>query len=320
MRMKMIGNIDQASFQYTDLNVQVLRVVTYDTSTFTSSALDTTNSQWGYFLTSASVYRIQFDPLLFDQIVTLPPEFNAQGLLVVDSSTHTLYCVGYNGVIVPISISPSIKTLSIYFIIIVVGFFVVCPIICLVALMVNFQKLRTRINASRLIENDMRRLLTEMVATRRNGDHQEWIIDMSELKITSRIAEGASGVVFKGTWRGTTVAIKKLKGDNTEIFEKEAGIMWYVNSCVLLTICSGLRHPNVVLFLGVCLQEETQLIVVEWVSNGSLDQILYKRKIRFTFKQKVRILLGVCAGMMYLHGMKPPILHRDLKPQNILVC
>lgn len=74
------------------------------------------------------------------------------------------------------------------------------------------------------------------------------------------------------------------------------------------------------LFLGVCLQEETQLIVVEWVSNGSLDQILYKRKIRFTFKQKVRILLGVCAGMMYLHGMKPPILHRDLKPQNILVC
>jgi serine/threonine protein kinase len=74
-----------------------------------------------------------------------------------------------------------------------------------------------------------------------------------------------------------------------------------------------------VLFLGVCLQEETQLIVVEWVSNGSLDQSLYKQKITFTFKQKVKVLLGVCVGMMYLHGMKPPILHRDLKPQNILV-
>jgi hypothetical protein len=209
MKMKMIGNVVQSDFKYTDLNVEVIRIVTYDKSSFVSATVDTSNLQWGYFLTTDTTYRIQLSPfefnrfvsyyfvLIYCRIITLPPEFNAQGLLLADSSTHTLYCVGYNGIMVPIDVSMSIKVISIYFIVFLVGILVACPILCLFALAVNFQKLRNKMMASRSIENDMRRLLTEMVEYRRGGEHKEWIIDMSELKITNRVAEGASGVVFK---------------------------------------------------------------------------------------------------------------------------
>ncbi len=199
MKMKKIGKIIESEFKYSDLDVQVIRVSTYDKSSFVSASIDTSNEQYGYFLTFDTIYRIQLDPLLFNSksIITLPPEFNAQGQILVDSLNHVLYCIGFNGIIIPIDISQTISVTSIYSIVITILVLLIVPLLCLIALAVNFQKLRSRMLASRTVENDMRRLLTEMVEYKRSGEHRDWIIDTRDLKITHRIAEGASGVVFK---------------------------------------------------------------------------------------------------------------------------
>jgi serine/threonine protein kinase len=77
--------------------------------------------------------------------------------------------------------------------------------------------------------------------------------------------------------------------------------------------------------MGVCVQENYKYIVTELMAGNLHTLIHMKKKTNkikhriISFKQKLEILLQVVQGMIYLHGLTPPILHRDLKPSNILV-
>lgn len=73
-----------------------------------------------------------------------------------------------------------------------------------------------------------RRMLVKQVA-----EKQKSIIERSDLTLTTRIGRGASGEVWKGAFRGTEVAVKKIITsfvDNAliEAFEMEVAMMWYV--------------------------------------------------------------------------------------------
>jgi serine/threonine protein kinase len=109
-------------------------------------------------------------------------------------------------------------------------------------------------------------------------------------------------------------AIKILKESSVDMSAHEVKIL------------RSLRHPNIVLFMGVALTETTRFIVTELMPGLSLDKLLHK-KVRRTkpfhnvlpFDQKIELLLDVVKGMLYLHSLQPSIVHRDLKPSNILV-
>ena len=105
-----------------------------------------------------------------------------------------------------------------------------------------------------------------------------WEIDFSELKLLYRIGIGAFGEVFKATFRGTYVAVKRIlaKGNNEreriDSFSKELKYLKYVtNECednlTKFLSCRAVRHPNVILFVGACLQRENMCIVVRRYAN-----------------------------------------------------
>ena len=52
---------------------------------------------------------------------------------------------------------------------------------------------------------------------------------------------------------------------------------------------------------------------------GSLQDVLFSKGIRLSFQQRITILKSIALGMNWLHNLKPPFLHRDLKSGNILV-
>ncbi|XP_043914478.1 receptor-interacting serine/threonine-protein kinase 2-like [Protopterus annectens] len=142
------------------------------------------------------------------------------------------------------------------------------------------------------------------------------IVPAEKITIQEFLALGGFGYVYKGKheeW-GITVAVKVLQEPtgkhNQQDLIKEAKIMNDVRFDYILRLYGIYQKPEELGFrLG---------LVMEYMENGSLFSVT--RHIRpLPRTLQFRILYEVALGMNYLHGLKPPVLHLDLKPSNILL-
>ncbi|KAF5186874.1 kinase domain [Thalictrum thalictroides] len=124
------------------------------------------------------------------------------------------------------------------------------------------------------------------------------------------LSEGGFGSVYKGRLRdGLMIAVKQHK-DASSQGEKEFKSEVHV--------LSKARHKNVVMLLGSCSEGNHRLLVYEYVCNGSLDQHISKHSHEpLSWDDRVKIALGAARGLNYLHENN--IIHRDMRPNNILV-
>ena len=119
---------------------------------------------------------------------------------------------------------------------------------------------------------------------------------------------------MKGTWRGEEVAVKFLKGSMSDSPES---VKQFIDECNIL---KNLHHPNILLYMGANTVGPTYFVVTEYCENGNLFEYLHILKdTELTYGDARRIALEISYGMNYLHGFKPPILHRDLKSMNVLL-
>jgi len=142
----------------------------------------------------------------------------------------------------------------------------------------------------------------------------EWEIDFAQLRFGKHLGSGSFGEVYRGLWLGSPVAIKTLKigrqGLDPQMlkdFRHEVDIM------------SKMRHVNVVLFVGACTSPPNLTIITEYCPRGSLYDVIRTEK-DLDWPRKLRIAAEAAAGMLYLHTRNPPIVHRDVKSDNFLVC
>jgi len=78
---------------------------------------------------------------------------------------------------------------------------------------------------------------------------------------------------------------------------------------------SGLSHPNLVQFEGLCLSP--LCIIMEFMAGGNLYDFLHTKEIDMTWRVRVKIAVDIATGMAYLH--RGGIIHRDLKTPNIMM-
>ncbi|CAN8293111.1 unnamed protein product [Cochlearia groenlandica] len=139
--------------------------------------------------------------------------------------------------------------------------------------------------------------------------------DLEELK---ELGSGTFGTVYHGKWRGSDVAIKRIKkscfaGRSSEQ-ERLTGEFWGEAE-----ILSKLHHPNVVAFYGVVKDGPggTLATVTEYMVDGSLRHVLLRKDRHLDRRKRLIIAMDAAFGMEYLHAKN--IVHFDLKCDNLLV-
>eukprot|EP00002_Diphylleia_rotans_P018507 TRINITY_DN3581_c0_g1_i1.p1 TRINITY_DN3581_c0_g1~~TRINITY_DN3581_c0_g1_i1.p1 ORF type:complete len:2533 (-),score=428.58 TRINITY_DN3581_c0_g1_i1:64-7662(-) len=137
-------------------------------------------------------------------------------------------------------------------------------------------------------------------------------LSLAELEFGRLIGIGNFGEVYSGYWRGSVVAIKKVDTAKIETssfpeFQDE------------VTTMIQLRHPNILLYMGVVIESPNLCIISEFMARGSLYDVLHDQNTTLDKIVRVGFLLDAAKGMQYLHMSKPPILHRDLKSSNLLL-
>lgn len=137
-------------------------------------------------------------------------------------------------------------------------------------------------------------------------------IQKATQNFTNTLGEGSFGTVYKATMpTGEVVAVKML-APNSKQGEKE-----FLTEVLLL---GRLHHRNLVNLLGYCVDKGQLMLVYEFMSNGSLENLLYGDEKELSWDERLQIAVDISHGVEYLHeGAVPPIVHRDLKSANILL-
>lgn len=156
-----------------------------------------------------------------------------------------------------------------------------------------------------------------LIAEKEANIHGIQIIKNAELEELKELGAGTYGTVYHGRWRGSDVAIKRIKkscfSGRASEQERLTNDFWREAK-----ILSNLHHPNVVAFYGVVPDGAggTLATVTEFMTHGSLRNVLIK-KGSLDRRRKLIIAMDAAFGMEYLH-MKN-IVHFDLKCDNLLV-
>ncbi|KAI3725838.1 hypothetical protein L1987_65634 [Smallanthus sonchifolius] len=136
------------------------------------------------------------------------------------------------------------------------------------------------------------------------------------LKDNNIIGQGGAGIVYGGTMpNGEQVAIKKL-GTSKGGGSHDSGLAAEIQTL------GRIRHRYIVRLIALCSNKETNLLVYEYMPNGSLGELLHGKKGGCVLKWDTRLKIAIEAakGLCYLHhDCSPLIIHRDVKSNNILL-
>ncbi|KAI5076868.1 hypothetical protein GOP47_0008933 [Adiantum capillus-veneris] len=173
-------------------------------------------------------------------------------------------------------------------------------------------KLRSRYNDQESNPED-EEILT--IATRLPHRFSYRELELATEGFCQRLGTGGCGSVYEGVLAdGRKVAVKKL-----EILSH--GPKQFLAEVVAM---GRIDHLNIVRLLGFCSEGSRRLLVYEFMTNGSLEKWLFVDERPggnfLSWDQRLRVAMGTASGLVYLHDeCTDPILHLDIKPQNILL-
>jgi predicted Ser/Thr protein kinase len=129
-------------------------------------------------------------------------------------------------------------------------------------------------------------------------------------RVERQIGEGGMGAVYVATDErfGSTVALKETFFSDPGLrkaFEREARLL------------NHLRHPALPRVSDHFTEDEGQFLVMEYIQGEDLSDMLKARGAPFHAVQVLGWADQLLDALEYLHTQQPPVIHRDIKPQNI---
>ena len=149
---------------------------------------------------------------------------------------------------------------------------------------------------------------------------ENWKIDSKEVVLEQCIHKSISRseAMYKAKYKWADVTCKVTGCD----LLRETSSLRRVQT--ELSVLAQLRHPNVVHFLGASIESSTCMLVTELLTCGSLDDVLAcspdsKQRRPPSQQQAMRWALDLARAVTYMHQSDPPVVHRDLRPANLLL-
>lgn len=126
-----------------------------------------------------------------------------------------------------------------------------------------------------------------------------------------RIGGGSFGVVYKGEYLGTPVAIKEVLPNNTYDVEK-----YFERECVLM---KEARHPNIVQYIGLTRApgHDGRIYIISEFVGGNVRSFIADKKRAFPWRLRMSFAIDIARALAYLHARN--CMHRDLKGENLLI-
>ena len=116
-------------------------------------------------------------------------------------------------------------------------------------------------------------------------------------------------ITTKGTFKGATVAVKRMNQQSRQETDRDVILEE-------IRIMSQIRHPNVIQFIAATANEKAEIMIVTEFIETSLNSLDTYRRREFNIGQ---IMKDVALALVYLHTHRVPIIHRDVRPENILL-
>jgi serine/threonine protein kinase len=138
---------------------------------------------------------------------------------------------------------------------------------------------------------------------------------LGKFEIISKVGQGAMGVVYKARdpFIDRIVALKTL---TTGFAEDPHHLKRFYSEA---RSAGNLRHPNIVTIYELGHEGDTPFIAMQFLQGESLDKII-DRMPNLPLSQKIGFVVYVCRALEYAHKQVPPVIHRDIKPGNVMIC
>jgi LRR receptor-like serine/threonine-protein kinase FLS2 len=168
------------------------------------------------------------------------------------------------------------------------------------------------IHKKKKVENPLKSDLSATLGVPRRISYYDLVKATNGFSESNLLGRGGFGSVYQGMLSsGKMVAIKVLDltmEATSRSFDAECNAM------------RNLRHRNLVQVISSCSNDDFKSLVMEFMSNGSVEKWLYSENSCLDFLQRLNIMIDVASALEYLHhGSSIPVVHCDLKPSNVLL-
>ncbi|KAJ6735525.1 hypothetical protein OIU79_002551 [Salix purpurea] len=156
----------------------------------------------------------------------------------------------------------------------------------------------------------------------REFSYTELVKATSTFSAETFLGKGSHGTVYKAFLdQGKLLAAVKKTTHQTNSCNS------YNSSCSTvppedneIEILSRVQHPRLVNLLGFCVDPTgRKLLVVEYMPNGSLYDLLHSSSRPPGWTRRVQFALQIAKAVQALHASTPPVIHRDIKSSNVLI-
>jgi len=162
----------------------------------------------------------------------------------------------------------------------------------------------------------------QMLRMQKQSVREKWDLKRSDVHIGEELSRTLKSTVHRASWNGLDVVVKaSLCGASGMTPEEEEEELLHE-----ISVLGSIRHPDLVMFLGCCLQESPFMFITEYMPGGDLEKHYQRKRAEnrvsaWAPPHKVvnRWARSILRALNFLHHCSTPIIHRDLKPMNILL-